>query len=65
MTVNLPGTPSTGRTVIIKDGKGDASTNNITITPSTGNIDGAATYVMSVNYSSAMVVYNGIEWSIL
>lgn len=61
--VNLPSSPYVGLTFVIKDGKGDAGTNNITITPASGNIDGAATFVMSKNYQAAIVVYNGTEWN--
>jgi hypothetical protein len=64
-TVNLNATPTTGQTYIIKDGKGDANTNNITITPSSGTIDGASTFVMNTNYSAQKIVYNGTEWSII
>lgn len=64
-TVNLPGSPVAGQTFIIKDGKGDAATNNITITPAAGNIDGSATYVVNTNYASVTVVYNGTEWNII
>lgn len=63
--VNLPASPSVGDTYVIKDGKGDAAINNITLTPAAGNIDGAATYVLTVNYQSATVTYNGSEWSIV
>lgn len=64
-TVNLPSSPSTGDTYSIKDGKGDAATNNLTLTPASGNIDGAATFVMKVNYESITVVYNGTQWNII
>ncbi len=63
--VNLTASPETGRTFVIKDGKGDASTNNITLTPAAGNIDGAATYVMNTNYQAAKIVYNGTQWNII
>lgn len=63
-TVNLPASPVAGDTYIIKDCKGDAATNNITITPAAGNIDGAATYVMSTNYQAQGVTYNGSSWSL-
>ncbi len=63
-TVNLPSSPSTGDTYVIKDKKADAATNNITLTPASGNIDGAATYVMNINRQSTMVVYDGSEWSV-
>lgn len=62
-TVNLPATPATGLMVVIKDGKGDAGANNITITPAAGNIDGAGTLVINANYGKAALVYNGAEWS--
>lgn len=64
-TVNLPSSPATGRTLIIKDGKGDCQTNNITLTPASGNIDGEGTFVMRVNYTAITLVYNGTEWSII
>ncbi len=60
-TVNLPA-GVTGTVFIVKDGKGDAATNVITITPAAGNIDGASTYVISVNYGSANLVYSGTQW---
>lgn len=63
--VNLPATPTTGTQFIVKDGKGDAASNNITLTPAAGNIDGAATYVLSVNYGAVQVVYNGTQWNII
>jgi hypothetical protein len=64
-TANLPSSPNQGDTYMIKDGKGDAHTNNITVTPASGTIDGAPTYVMNTNYAAKLVVYNGSEWSVL
>jgi hypothetical protein len=55
--------PVTGTTYRIKDSVGSAALNNITITPSGKNIDGAASYVISSNYGSIDIVYNGTEWS--
>lgn len=63
--VNLPATPTTGTQFIIKDGKGDAASNNITVTPAAGNIDGSATYVLNTNYGSVKLVYNGTQWNII
>lgn len=63
-TVNLPA-GVTGTVFTIKDGKGDAATNNITVTPAAGNIDGAGTFVMNNNYQSVSLVYNGTEWNII
>ena len=61
-TVNLPSVWR-GRTFVIKDGKGDAATNNITITPASGTIDGAAGKTLNSNYQSATLVFNGSEWN--
>ena len=63
-TVNLVASPATGLTVLIKDGKGDASSNNITITPNAGTIDGASNAVLATNYAAVMLIYNGTEWNI-
>lgn len=60
--VTLPSNPLLGQCVIVKDGSGDAATNNITLTPASGTIDGAATYVISANYGYVTLEYNGTEW---
>ncbi len=54
-----------GRTLVIKDGKGDALTNNITLTPAAGTIDGGATFVLNLNRQSATIVYDGTEWEVI
>ena len=61
-TVALEASPATGRVVTIKDGRGDAATNTITISPAAGTIDGATTMTLAVNYGSVTVAYNGTEW---
>ena len=61
-SVALPGATA-GRTIIIKDGKGDAASNNITI--SGGTIDGANSYVISVNRGSARLTFDGAEWVLM
>ena len=63
--VTLPGSPATGATIIIKDGKGDALTNNITISAAVGNIDGSTTQVINASYGARMFVYNGTEWNVI
>lgn len=63
--VNLPASPPAGLEYVIKDGKGDAAANNITITPSTGNIDGGATNVINTNYGSRRIIYNGTIWNVI
>lgn len=62
--ITLEASPVTGQCHTVKDGKGDANTNNITITPAAGNIDGAANFVMKQNYQSNQICYNGSEWSV-
>lgn len=62
-TVNLPSSPPTGVVYIIKDGKGDAAANNITVTPASGNIDGAGTLVMNVGYEAVNLLYNGTQYN--
>jgi len=57
--------PTTGQMHRIKDNVGSAAANNITITPSGKNIDGAASYVINTNYGAVDIVYNGTEWSVL
>ena len=64
-TVNLPDSPSTGRLVIVKDGKGDAGSNNITIDGQSKDIDGAGTIAISSNYGVSRVVYNGTQWNVV
>jgi hypothetical protein len=63
--VNLPANPNVGDAYIIKDGKGDAASNNITLTPAAGNIDGANSRVMNVNYQSVSIVYSGTQWLVI
>jgi hypothetical protein len=63
-TENLPSSPTTGLTFLIKDCGGSAATHNITVTPASGNVDGASTYVMSTAYQSIAVTYTGSQWSI-
>ena len=63
--VTLPASPPTGLRVIVKDSKGDAATNNITVTPAAGTLDGGSNHVINVNYGCAVYNYNGSEWSLL
>ena len=63
-TVDLP-TGITNTVFEIKDGKGDANTNNITVTPAAGNIDGSATYVISTAYGYVRLIYNGVQWNVI
>lgn len=62
--ITLPASPATGANFVVKDCKGDAATNNITVTPASGTIDGASAFVMSTAYQSVGMTYNGSEWSL-
>jgi hypothetical protein len=66
--VTLPGVAFPGQRVLIKDGKGDAAANNITVSPDGAmatTIDGAATQVVSTNYGVCEVSWNGVEWNVI
>lgn len=67
VTITLPtAIGGTGQRYTVKDWKGKAATNNITIaTTATQTIDGAATKVMNVNYQSYTVVSDGANWSVI
>ena len=64
ITVNLPASPATGLTFLVKDCTLKANTHNITVTPNSGNIDNASTYVMNTNGQSVAVTYTGSQWSV-
>ena len=63
--VTLPASPAIGDTYIVKDGKGDAWLNAITVAPAAGTIDGAPNYVLSIGYGAITFVYNGTQWNVL
>ena len=63
--VTLPASPLLWQTYVIKDGKGDAATNPITITPSSGSIDGASSVVLSIAYGAVNLEYDGTTWNVV
>ncbi len=67
--VTLPARSGRGTFAFVKDGKGDAATNAITIIPdgTTNNttIDGGANFVLNVNYGAAIFLHNGTEWGLI
>jgi len=65
ITITIPASPATGDTYLIKDTVGGAATNTITISPTSANIDGSATYVINQNYAAVQVTYTGSTWSVL
>src|SRR5579863_7948335 len=58
-TITLPSSVTTGRLFYIKDVSGNASTNNIMITPASGLIDGQSSITISVNFGFAQVCATG------
>lgn len=64
ITLN-PGGGGGARTMTIKDAKGDAATNNITLTPASGTIDGASTFVINTNFGSATVAFDNTNWFVI
>ena len=52
---------------VIGDTKGDAQTNNVTITPASGNINGSSTYVIKNNYGVVALQYSSAasEWKVV
>ena len=61
--ITLPSaSANSGKSYLIKDVSGAAATNNITITPSSGTIDGASNSKISTNYGALEVFSNGSNW---
>jgi len=66
VTLNLPSAADAGvgKKYIIKDEKGNAATNNITVVGGGSLIDGQATYVLKVNFEAIVLVCDGTNWYI-
>jgi len=63
-SVTLPASPATNQFLVIKDGKGDSATNNITIIGNGHNIDGAPTLIIGSPYGWNWLFYDGTQWDI-
>lgn len=63
--LNLPPSPTTGKTYKIKDISGSAAAQNITINGNGYNIDGSSSYTINSNYGKLEVIFTGTRWSIL
>lgn len=67
-TVTLPtasttgAAANTGKIYIIKDQSGGAASNNITVQPTSGTIDGVASIVIDANYGEVQVYSDGAAW---
>lgn len=65
IVVTLPA-PSVGRELVIKDVSGHAFSNNITILHnSSETIDGAPSYLISVNYAAITLIGDGSSWWVI
>lgn len=64
-TINLPSNPSNSNLVTIKDKKGDAATNNITISGNGKLIDGVSSILINKNNQSYTLKYDGADWNII
>ncbi len=62
--VALPAAQYVGQAWKVLDAKGDAATNNITITPASGLVNGAATYVINENYGAVELAWDGTNYTI-
>ena len=59
-TLTLPASPSLGDTIVIYDASGTAATNNITVSPNGGKINGQSTNaIIDVDQSSSIFTYTG------
>lgn len=64
--ISAPKVLELGRTFFVKDAKGDATTNNITVTDPAGHtIDGAASFVINFNYGEVWFRWNKTEWNVV
>jgi hypothetical protein len=62
VAVTLPPTPYVGMVVEVIDATGDGGTNNITVTPAAGTVNGGANLVIASNYGRARFVRYATEW---
>lgn len=64
--ITLPSSPTLWVRYDIIDSKGDAATNNITVTPASGTIDGSPSFTMNSNYDSFSFLASANNvWSIV
>ncbi len=61
-TIKVPGTPTSGKTCIVK--KTDASANAVTVDGNGHNIDGAGTQALAAQWNAYMMQADGSNWFI-
>lgn len=64
VAVTLPN-PSLNSQIVVKDISGAAETNTITITSSSGNLDGSSSQTITSNYGTIAFIGDGTNWWIL
>lgn len=66
ITIQLPNTAPTGYVYYVKDYKGNAAVNNITVTTVGGVIliDGSTSYNINSNYQEASFLFDGTNWEV-
>ena len=64
--ITLPASPVDGMEVEVKDKKGDAATNTITVSAASGNIDGQASVSLAIAYGNGVFRYDSVAgtWSL-
>lgn len=60
-----PAEAGTGAEVLVKDASGGAETNNITVSPVSGEIDGGASYVIDEDFGYVRLRSNGVTWRVI
>lgn len=67
MTLTLPSSPLNGQAFVVKDVVGNAQTNNIIVSSSGPQINGASIYTISASYGSVEIVYfaNPSMWGVI
>ena len=62
VTLPAPGATNIGKFFVVKDTTGGASSNNITVSGASGNIDGAGNHVINSDYGSAVFYSDGTNY---
>ena len=62
VTLPAPGATNIGKFFVVKDTSGGASSNNIIVVSTAGNIDGSANYIINTNYGNAIFYSDGTNY---
>ena len=65
LAVTLPSTAYDGETVTVADDNGTAAAQNITVSPASGNVNGAASYAITTNYGFATFLRGDGRWTVV